>query len=106
MLSNINDLHEQYIHKKVIPALGIEDFHADYFDKVYYSHLIGYRKPNLDCYEYVMIDLGIKGEDILFIDDLKENIEGAKDAGWNASWHNPKEDILNNIAEYITENNF
>ena len=41
------------------------------------------RKPNRDIYEYVLSDLGVKPEQILFIDDDSQNILMAKQCGWN-----------------------
>ncbi len=101
LLSNINDLHEKDIHKYVKNVLHIEDFHADYFDKVYYSHLIKLRKPDREIYDYVTSDLDVKPESILFIDDMEVNIAACKAAGWNGVTHNPEEDIINNISSYI-----
>jgi len=102
MLSNINELHEQVIHRRVEKEMGIADFHQQYFDRVFYSHLIGYRKPDPECYAYVQQELGIEdGQSILFIDDMEQNIVAAKAAGWNAVHHNPSEDIVNNIEAYL-----
>jgi len=102
LLSNINDLHEIDIHKYVKKVLNIEDFHADYFDKVYYSHHVGMRKPDKEIYDYITSDLGVSTESILFIDDMETNIAACRVAGWNGVTHNPKEDILNNISTYIS----
>lgn len=102
MLSNINDMHEQVIHRRVEKEMGIADFHSQYFDKVFYSHHIGYRKPDPACYDYVQKELGIeRSEDIFFIDDMEQNITAARAAGWRGIVHNPQEDILNNIEEYL-----
>jgi len=101
MLSNINDMHEIEIDKRVKQDMGIEDFHATYFDKVFYSHLIGYKKPDSECYAFVQKQLGVKAEDILFIDDMEKNIVAAKAMGWNGQVHNPNHDIINNIANYL-----
>ena len=103
MLSNINDLHEIEIHKRLNKQMGISDFHHQYFDTVFYSHHIGFRKPEAACYTYVQKQLDIEAGDILFIDDLAINIAAAKAAGWQGVVHNPKEDILNNINMYIAK---
>jgi len=103
MLSNINDLHEIAIHRQIEKELGIEDFQTAYFDQVFYSHLIGHRKPDPGCYTYVQEALSIQSKDILFIDDMEANITSALAAGWKGQVHNPKEDIINNIDGYIRE---
>lgn len=53
------------------------------FDYVYLSFEVEMRKPNRDIYEYVLSDLGVKPEQILFIDDDSQNILMAKQCGWN-----------------------
>lgn len=53
------------------------------FDKVYLSFEIGISKPDRRIYEYVLNDLKIPAENILFIDDDINNIITAKKCGWN-----------------------
>lgn len=53
------------------------------FDHVFLSYELGYRKPDVKAYEKVENALNINPSDILFIDDTKENIEVAKQRGWN-----------------------
>lgn len=102
MLSNINEMHEQVIHKRISKEMGIEDFHKQYFNKVFYSHLIGHRKPDPECYAFVQKELGIEdGQTIFFIDDMEQNITAAREAGWQGAVHDPKEDIINNIETYL-----
>lgn len=103
MLSNINELHIEKIHRNLKKNHGIEDFHAEYFDKVYYSCRIGMRKPDKEIYDFVANDLRVSPTDLFFIDDMVANIEGCKEAGWNGVVHNPKEDIINNIDTYLSE---
>lgn len=42
---------------------------------------VGVRKPNIKIYKLLIKKLGLKAEEILFIDDRKWNIDGAKKAG-------------------------
>lgn len=53
------------------------------FDYVYLSFEVGTRKPNKDIYQYVLNDLNVLPENILFIDDDENNILTAKELGWN-----------------------
>jgi HAD superfamily hydrolase (TIGR01509 family) len=46
------------------------------------SHLIGARKPDDAIYAHVERETGLRGKQILFFDDLEENIEGARHRGW------------------------
>lgn len=53
------------------------------FDYVYLSYKIGMRKPDKEVYEYVLNDLNIPPKDILFIDDIADNILMAQKYDWN-----------------------
>lgn len=101
MLSNINEMHEKEIDKRLEKELGLIDFRSNYFDKVYYSHLIGLHKPDTKIYSFVHQDLNIEPSSILFIDDLEKNVLAARSVGWNAVVHDPKTDIINNMEKYI-----
>lgn len=60
-----------------------DQYNLSKFDFVYLSFEVEMRKPNRDIYEYVLNDLGVKPEQILFIDDDSQNISMAKQCGWN-----------------------
>ena len=51
------------------------------FEKVFISNEIGLRKPDAEAFEYVLEQIGIQAEALLFFDDTAENIEGAKQLG-------------------------
>ena len=53
------------------------------FDYVWLSCELKYRKPNTKVYEIVEDDCKLSPNNILFIDDVKENLEPAKEKGWN-----------------------
>jgi FMN phosphatase YigB (HAD superfamily) len=48
------------------------------------SHLMGCMKPDLAIFRQVEEATGIGGSDVLFFDDVAENVEGARAAGWRA----------------------
>ena len=45
---------------------------------------MGLKKPDKNLYEKIQNNLPFKPKDILFIDDRIENVEMAKQMGWNA----------------------
>lgn len=56
-----------------------------YFDKLYFSQVIGHRKPEADFYNYVFNSLSIKISDAIVVgDSLKEDYLGAKNFGVDA----------------------
>lgn len=73
MLSNINEIHEEKLkeHQELYSL----------FDKVYFSHHINLRKPNIDIFEYVLNDSGLIINETIFIDDSLQHIEAAKSLG-------------------------
>jgi putative hydrolase of the HAD superfamily len=48
------------------------------------SHLLGLRKPDEAIYARVERDTGFAGSQIVFFDDMLENVEAAKRRGWHA----------------------
>lgn len=80
LLSNTNSIHLQrftQIYKEQIGEGSLDD----YFDKAYYSHETGYRKPDKEAYEIVLKVNNLSPPETLFIDDSVKNIEGAKALG-------------------------
>jgi len=80
LLSNTNYIHIDAF-KKIYYCKERKKPFEEYFNKVFYSCEIGFRKPDRICYQCVLQDLSIKAGRTLFIDDSAQNIEGAKKAG-------------------------
>jgi putative hydrolase of the HAD superfamily len=80
LLSNTNNIHLQAFTKLYNEQIG-EGSLNDYFDKAYYSHKTGYRKPAKEAYEMVLKENNLSASATLLIDDLIKNIEGAKALG-------------------------
>ncbi|MEN8115868.1 MAG: HAD family phosphatase [Bacteroidota bacterium] len=84
LFSNTNELHIG----KFLPDFKAQhktDF-TSLFIKTFYSHEIHERKPDVSAYLKVIELSGVKPEETLFIDDLENNIEGAKQAGLKTFW--------------------
>jgi glucose-1-phosphatase len=95
MLSNINPTHADFIDDYFLKKYGFTNWQAEYFDAVYYSHLIRLRKPTRESFEYVLADAEIKAEETLFIDDLPENIETARLLGFQTLLFPVRSEITN-----------
>ena len=52
-----------------------------YFDNMYLSYKIGFTKPDLRIYQYMLHDSGIAPRETLFIDDGAANVEAGKSLG-------------------------
>jgi len=80
LLSNTNIIHFKNFNYAIINSLG-EDVFLKIFEKVYYSFEIGFRKPNADCFQFVLDDAKLKSHETLFIDDSIQHINAAEKLG-------------------------
>lgn len=94
LLSNTNTLHINWIHAYMNDTYGENQFETRYFHHVYFSHEIGYRKPQESAFLYVVEDAGITPSGTLFIDDMAENIHTAASLGFQTYHISPEEEIL------------
>lgn len=83
LLSNTNEIHEKAFREIVEKQFGRYIF-DELFEKAYLSHHIGLRKPDRECFEYVLDQNNLNPENTIFIDDSVQHVEGAKQAGIRA----------------------
>lgn len=100
LLSNTNSLHIKFVMRLLKEKYEINDFDTRYFEKAYYSHLVGMRKPDKEIFDFIALDANIKKEESVFIDDLEENVKGAQLAGM-PSMHFPANE---NLASWFNDN--
>ncbi|MEP1487468.1 MAG: HAD family phosphatase [Algibacter sp.] len=79
LLSNTNSIHQQKFINEVNETNNFS--FNDLFEKAYYSHEIGMRKPNEDVFEFLLKDSNLKPKETLFIDDSIHNINAAEKLG-------------------------
>ncbi|MAE86431.1 MAG: hypothetical protein CMB80_27100 [Flammeovirgaceae bacterium] len=82
ILSNTNYMHEEKFEQIMMERVG--QTMIDFADVAYYSHHIGYRKPNHDIYEFVIEQNNLDPQKALFLDDREDNILAAKAVGLKA----------------------
>lgn len=76
LLSNTNHIHQKY---------GWEHYEfLKHFDKLILSHEAGAIKPEEKIYRAVESFTKAPSEEHLFIDDIAEYVEGAKNIGWDS----------------------
>lgn len=80
LLSNNNEIHYAWINNYLQENFGVPNM-SSYFEKDYYSHLIGMRKPNADIFQFVLSEHQLNINETLFIDDSPQHIETAKKLG-------------------------
>jgi FMN phosphatase YigB (HAD superfamily) len=93
MLSNTSSLHVPVFEKMYLESAGVS-MH-DVFTKIYYSHEIGYLKPDAEAWEYVINDAGIEAGETLFLDDSIQNIKASLELGFKAIHIHEKINLLN-----------
>ncbi len=54
------------------------------FERSFYSYEVGHAKPSGRFFETVLERLGARGAEVLFIDDVAENVEAARRVGLHA----------------------
>ena len=65
------------------------------FDKMYLSHELGLRKPDIKIFEYILKEQKLKAEEVFFIDDSPQHIASAKKIGIHCHHLLDDENIIN-----------
>jgi len=99
LLSNTNAIHIDAFKER----LGNTKWLAfcELFDKMYLSHELGLRKPNVKIFEYVLKEQKLKAEEVLFIDDSPQHIASAKKLGIHCHHLLDDEDIISLFPDII-----
>lgn len=91
VLSNINDVHAEYLHGRWFDEISIA---------CWMSNEIGMAKPSSEVYEFVLAEIKCKPEELLFFDDLQDNIDAAAAMGINAVLVKNPDDVVKTLEEY------
>jgi len=80
LMSNINDIHYSHIMNYLKTAFGFNG-NDHLFEKAYYSHLVGKRKPDAAFFKQILEENNLIPAETLFIDDSPQHLEAAKALG-------------------------
>jgi putative hydrolase of the HAD superfamily len=80
LLSNTNNIHLKAVNEIVFNVSGEKSLDS-FFHKAYYSHLMRMRKPDQDIFLSVLEENDLVASETLFMDDIFENVQGAKSVG-------------------------
>lgn len=101
ILSNVNEMHWQRINNSLFPIRISEMTQG----KKFLSYMMRDRKPNLSIYQTTYSTLNLDTyngqllrENCLFIDDRQENIDAARQFGWNALMYSGE---IHKLNEYF-----
>jgi len=91
LLSNTNAIHEKYGWKNY-------EF-IKYFDKLILSYQVKALKPELKIYKSAEAYTNKPPQEHIFIDDIEENVLGAKAAGWDALLYTNYDKLIADFKE-------
>jgi len=93
MLSNTSGLHVKVFEKMYLDTAGVSMHEV--FKKIYYSHEIGWHKPDHEAWEHVIKDAEIRPEETLFLDDNIHNIKASQELGFQAIHIHERTNLMN-----------
>ncbi|PVH26935.1 HAD family phosphatase [Sphingobacterium corticibacter] len=99
LLSNNNEIHYAYCMQHIQDVYGVES-NAVFFEKTYYSHEMGMRKPDREIFDFVLNDAQIKPEETLFIDDSPQHLATAKSLGIHTALCSAEEPLEKIVADW------
>ncbi|MBT3343568.1 MAG: HAD-IA family hydrolase [Gemmatimonadetes bacterium] len=94
--TNTNATHQR-VWSSLYPEL------LSHFSQIYVSSDLGLRKPDTIAYDAVIQAMGCRADQVLFFDDMQQNIDGARAAGLRAVLVNCLEDVTGAVAPILEE---
>lgn len=70
------------------------------FDGLFFSSAIGFEKPKEGFFKEVARRLGRSGAELLFFDDLRANVDGARAAGWSAELFTSVDALRSDVSRH------
>ena len=100
LLSNTNAIHLACMNEKIRRETKYNELDL-YFDRAYFSHRIGWRKPGRDAFDFVVQDAGLRADETLFVDDTLPNIETARAMGFQTHCLRPDERLETTVQAWL-----
>ncbi|MDP4290533.1 MAG: HAD family phosphatase [Bacteroidota bacterium] len=92
LLSNTNEIHYQYFNRFAIENLGVNSL-EDFFTQCFFSHRMKLRKPDQEIFLKMLEIAKINPSESLYIDDIPENVQAARQVGLHGIVHHPDEEV-------------
>lgn len=99
LLSNTNPIMYEGILAELFKQEGLTV--DDYFDGITVSFKAGCSKPFREIFDYAVETMGIVPEETLFLDDGPDNIEAARQCGFNALLVPPGTEFEDLLKSYL-----
>ncbi len=98
LYSNTNAIHYPVYTRYVQELSGHENLGA-FFEKEYYSHILGKRKPDVASFQHILHENNLNPSETVFFDDSVQHVHGAANAGIQAYWLNIEEEDIRDFFE-------
>lgn len=90
---------EKYRAQYILEKMGF----GKIFDRTYFSAHLGLKKPDAAFFRKITEDWPqIQKDEVLFWDDMEENILAAREFGWNAEVYKDFEDFKEKMNHYLS----
>jgi len=73
------------------------------FDRRFYSCHLGVKKPSAGYFDVIQREAAHLPEEMLFVDDIVENVDGARECGWSAELCGGASDLLKIMEKYFPD---
>lgn len=100
LLSNTNAIHVEAFEQMIAERMDLNAFKAA-FEVIYYSNVLGLKKPHPETFLRVCALNNLQPEETLFIDDSIQHVQGALNAGLHGYHLKPGERISQVIHRLI-----
>ena len=81
--------HSRYRADDLIKNIGL----GKYFDGAYFSGYVGYTKGESEFFKFVLDDLNLNSDEVIFFDDDDKNVEAARSLGIKAEVYEGAEQL-------------
>ncbi|MDG2209403.1 MAG: HAD-IA family hydrolase [Flavobacteriales bacterium] len=102
LFSNTNVIHAGVFEAWMEEHIGLSPF-RNAFEGIHYSHELGFRKPDPASFLALCRQHEVDPAKALFIDDSKQHVEGAEQAGLETHWHAP---VTDDVAVWLSQRGF
>ena len=99
LLSNNNEIHYRRCMEHIQETYQVAD-NSGFFEKTFYSHLMGMRKPDAEIFEQLIQDTGINPAETLFIDDSPQHLATAQSLGFLTALCTKENNLESIVAQY------
>lgn len=99
LLSNTNYVHINKIFRDLETEYN-SNILKPFFEMMFLSYEIGFIKPEIEIYQYVLEHIPYNAENCLFFDDMQKNLDGAEKLGFQTQLVTKDYGILEFFEDY------